>query len=227
MIAFACKQCGKRFERPDHLAGTLVFCGCGTGTHVPWESTLPAEPGAVPTADGPKPRWVETGAVPEPQPPRVLPRNPDNCFNHPDTPKIQACAGCKEPFCAACLVGFQGELVCGPCKNFRLRKLQEPPRLSVLALLATLFSVGAGAVWPFVVLAAAGLEAKAPAIIALGAFGLIPQLVALLMAAWAMRAVETDGRVSGRSWAITGLVSVLVSSALIVLVSLLVLQAAG
>src|SRR5262249_4493976 len=42
MIHFACKTCGKLFERPDAAAGTLVFCDCGTGNRVPWESTATA-----------------------------------------------------------------------------------------------------------------------------------------------------------------------------------------
>src|SRR6516164_6467007 len=57
MIWFACKQCGKRHGRGEHLAGTLVFCECGHGNRVPWSSTIP-EP------------------APEPPPPREPRRRP-------------------------------------------------------------------------------------------------------------------------------------------------------
>ena len=96
-------------------------------------------------------------------------------------PRTQACADCKEPFCAGCLVAFQGQSICGPCKNFRLRRLQRPARVSVLAILAPLLSLGAGGFWLFVLLAAAGSKAQPPAIITLGAIGLVPQLAALAM----------------------------------------------
>ena len=69
MIFFACKQCGKRFERPNQAAGTLLFCPCGAGTHVPWESTLPAE--EVPLVNRPGANWAETSER-EHLPPRVL-----------------------------------------------------------------------------------------------------------------------------------------------------------
>src|SRR5262249_16114600 len=48
MIWFSCKQCGKVHGRAENSAGTLVFCDCGQGNTVPWESTAaePEEPGA-------------------------------------------------------------------------------------------------------------------------------------------------------------------------------------
>ncbi len=229
MIAFVCKQCGKRFERPGHLAGTLVFCPCGAGTHVPWESTLPPAEAPVPVVDVPRPRWVELekGAEPEHAPPLVLPRNAANCLNHTDTPRAELCMDCKEPLCSLCLVRFQGAALCGPCKNYRLRAYQRPPHVSVTAVLAALLSLGAGAVWPFVMLMAAGMQAEVPVVIAVAVVGLAPQLGALLMAALAMRSVEAGGRITGRSWAITAMVGVLVSSAVTVLLALLMIQVRG
>ena len=43
MIWFACKQCGKTHGRPDSAIGATIFCDCGCGLLVPWESTA-AEP---------------------------------------------------------------------------------------------------------------------------------------------------------------------------------------
>ena len=47
MIWFTCKKCGKTHNRPDTAAGTMIFCACGNGNTVPWESTAsePATPG--------------------------------------------------------------------------------------------------------------------------------------------------------------------------------------
>ena len=44
MIWFVCKKCGKTHGRTDPTAGTMVFCECGHGNTVPWESTAEAPP---------------------------------------------------------------------------------------------------------------------------------------------------------------------------------------
>ena len=54
MIWFSCKQCGKTHGRPETAAGATIFCDCGTGLVVPWESTA-AEPAAVPAELAPPP----------------------------------------------------------------------------------------------------------------------------------------------------------------------------
>ena len=43
MIWFTCRQCGKRHVRPEAECGTLVFCECGQGNRVPWQSTVAEE----------------------------------------------------------------------------------------------------------------------------------------------------------------------------------------
>lgn len=217
-IFFACKQCGKRFERPGPASGTLVFCVCGAGTLVPWESTLPPEETAA--GDVASLGWAEAQSQAESQPSP----DPARCFNHADTPRSHLCAACGEAFCGGCVVVFEGETLCGACKNFRLRARQRPPRLSVLSILAALLSLATGSVWLFVLLGALGSQARAPAVITLGVIGMVPQLAALLMAAWALRAVESDNQLSGRDWAITGLIGVLVSSVATGQMVLLVLQ---
>lgn len=63
MIWFSCK-CGKVHGRPDNSAGTLVFCTCGQGLTVPWESTAPEPEPTVP---------VITSAIPQPPPLRLDP----------------------------------------------------------------------------------------------------------------------------------------------------------
>lgn len=57
MIWFTCKKCGKAHGRSEASAGTMVFCDCGHGNTVPWESTT-AEPAAAPVV-------VEAPKVPD------------------------------------------------------------------------------------------------------------------------------------------------------------------
>jgi hypothetical protein len=72
MIWFTCKHCGKRHNRPDSQAGSMLFCDCGTGVRVPWSSSaapdaaLDAEPVPIPIPAAPP----VPPARPVPQPPR-------------------------------------------------------------------------------------------------------------------------------------------------------------
>ncbi len=50
MIHFTCSQCGKSHVRPETSAGTMVFCTCGQGNRVPWESTAESSPPPPPEA---------------------------------------------------------------------------------------------------------------------------------------------------------------------------------
>ena len=53
MIWFPCKKCGKTHGRPENSAGTMIFCACGHGNTVPWESTA-AEPASPPVMEAPR-----------------------------------------------------------------------------------------------------------------------------------------------------------------------------
>src|SRR4051812_28695655 len=102
MIWFACKQCGKVHGRPEASAGATVFCDCGQGNLVPWESTA-AEPESAPVADAPAlpalqpltfeapPRPSDPGDEPRPRRARER-RDPEFCFNHQRVPKVGTCA---------------------------------------------------------------------------------------------------------------------------------------
>jgi hypothetical protein len=48
------------------------------------------------------------------------------CRTHPAIKALEACAGCRESFCDACLVEFLGLRYCGPCRNAALVELQTP-----------------------------------------------------------------------------------------------------
>jgi hypothetical protein len=61
MIWFTCKKCSKKHGRPDNLVGTMIFCDCGQGNTVPWQSTTapdetPPEPPRRPAPPPPAPR---------------------------------------------------------------------------------------------------------------------------------------------------------------------------
>lgn len=232
MIAFACKQCGARFDRPDEAAGSLIFCACGAGTRVPFESTLPPSPTpALPPRverpvgvpyDRPLPRW---GEEPSAQP--RGPRDRNYCFNHPSVRIEHTCADCGETFCGGCVVAFQEGTRCGPCKNFKIRATQRPASVSVMAILAPLLALGAGLLWLFVMLMVAGAQAGAAAIAGTAIIGLFPQLIAFTLAGLALMKVESENKVSGRDFAITGMVSAVACSTLILLLMFLVMQVAG
>src|SRR5262249_25502525 len=150
MIWFSCKQCGKTHGRPATAVGLMVFCECGQGNVVPWESTAAEPPVAeVPTKeDLPEgaPMKFDVEEMPVwPEPPRrkppplptrarriVKPRDPKVCLNHDSTPTQEACSDCGEGFCQDCLVYLQGKPLCGPCKNLRIRALHKPAPTSQL-----------------------------------------------------------------------------------------------
>lgn len=241
MIAFACKQCGQRFERPEQSCGTLVFCGCGAGTRVPFESTLPPSAQPVnlpprvnpanlpPRVDRPLPRWGEEEPG-YPQERRYFqpgPRDRNFCLNHTAAPTEHTCADCGEPFCSACVVTFQGAVRCGPCKNFRVRSAQRPASVSVMAILAPIIALGAGVLWLFVMPMVAGINQNSPAIASAAIVGLFPQLIAFTIGALALMKVESEAKVSGRDMAITGMVAAGVSSVLILLLMLVFMQVMG
>lgn len=234
MIAFSCRQCGKRFDRPDNAAGTLVFCDCGTSNSVPFESTLaPLPEGAAPPARVPSipalvPRWEQTGASSqewEPRPQASWPSapsfNPAYCLNHPTTPKQLECADCRLPFCGDCAVTLQGAGLCGPCKNHRLRTLQQGARVSIMAIFSPVIALLAGGLWSFVMLAAIGNQAEKSTLQMLGALGLLPQVIALTLGALSLHSIETDRTVGGREWAMTGLVAAVVSGTLMAVLGFL------
>jgi hypothetical protein len=213
MIWFTCGQCGKAHGRPEGSVGSMIFCECGQGNVVPWESTTVA-PEAAPPVAMPAP-------VPAPQRsdlPEILPRvrrragprrpNPAYCLNHDSIASQHKCADCGEAFCDDCVLTVQGALLCGPCKNFRVRRLLRPPRLSGFALASVLIALVSG---PFCLLLAL------TGIAWLTLLALLPQLVALVLGALALRTTETDTQRSGRSLAITGMVSAAVAGVLMLL----------
>lgn len=56
MIWFSCNKCGKTHGRGENSAGTMIFCDCGSGLTVPWDSTAmpPATTASAPPVAAPK-----------------------------------------------------------------------------------------------------------------------------------------------------------------------------
>ena len=274
MIWFACKQCGKTHNRPESSSGSMVFCDCGNGMTVPWESTMepPANapqqeevPSALPVnvppafdvpsfqpipvgeervPPPPRPQnpspppipYQDPGRQPPPQQqgyppphghpppergrrarrPRVAPKDPNYCLNHQKIRFEKVCADCQEKFCNHCVVQFRGAILCGPCKNRRLQKVQDPPKVSGMAIGALIVGLALSptglCMLPF------GNSGEAIPIM-LGA--VILQLGALLFGGLALYKTETDAQVGGKSFAITAMltagVSAIVTTALAML----------
>jgi hypothetical protein len=221
MIWFACSQCGKALSRPDSSAGAFVFCTCGQGNVVPWESTMAAPPEAPAPPQPPplRPVAVDEEKIPvvrQAAPPmlydldeaRARPgapvpaRNSTKCFNHQDRPISAPCEDCKEGFCADCLLRFQGHTLCGPCKNFRLRTKTKANTLSSKALIAVLLAMGSGpgvaCLWP---LGATGV------VLVLCMLAILAQLAAVVLGGLALRETELNPRLGGRSLAITSMLT--------------------
>jgi hypothetical protein len=213
MIWFSCKQCGKVQGRPENSAGTLIFCDCGQGNTVPWESTaaepeapLPMAVPAMPAGPKLEPLSFDPGTSPPPLPPPELqsrPRrrpqrykpDPNFCLNHEGVRSQKTCVACEEAFCNDCVVAFQGSMYCGPCKNYHLRVLQRPPRVSGLALSSLLLALFT-APW---VLGLVGTGSFILCLLALMACGL-----ALTLGILGLRVIERT-KIGGRAWAINGI----------------------
>jgi hypothetical protein len=228
MIWFACKQCNKVFNRPAEQAGTLVFCACGAANRVPWESTVaapesPAEPGgaALPREEQPlrmspldeDDDWLRRRTQDRRRPRReVVHPDPAYCFNHSEIASQQTCADCGVGFCTACVISLQGQTLCGPCKNFRLRSLQRPSQVSALAIVALALGLVAAPMGLFC-FSSMMMAGKVPV---LGYMGTLFPLLTLVMGFLALKQIESNPRLGGRALAITAVLISLVAAYLTV-----------
>lgn len=175
---------------------------------VPLPEALPASTPAPPRpAPGPLPLAGKRPAL-------VGKVNPNFCFSHDELPREQSCAVCKLPFCQACVVSVQGELLCGPCKNFRLASLSRPPRVLPAATVALVVALVVAPVSFVLSLVAVGLalgEGYFGAPVVLVGVSLIGPALGLLMALRALRQLEARADVGGRARACSGLCVALVA----------------
>ena len=137
MIWFTCKNAARNTAGRTTSSGTLVFCECGQGNTVPWQSTTsppeappeppPAAPAEAATVRRPRPAAI-AAPVRRPREGDLLRRRkakvfrrrrPGFCLNHDDIATDKTCAECKESFCPNCVVELQGKDV--------VRAVQELP----------------------------------------------------------------------------------------------------
>jgi hypothetical protein len=233
MIWFSCGKCGKTHGRPETSIGSLVFCECGQGNRVPWESTA-AEPPPAPlpmaTAGTPQVPTLAPITFDAPASGSAPPvsdggrrrrgaserRDSNFCFNHSSTPKSAACEDCGESFCASCLVTLEGASLCGPCKNFRVRTLELPPSSSATATFSLVIALLTGSILGFCLLPWGG----APGIAILSLLTLLPQMLALGLGMRALYLCEQEPRFGGQALAITGVATAGLCIALTLLLNL-------
>jgi hypothetical protein len=229
MIWFACKKCSKVHGRPENSSGAMIFCDCGQNLMVPWESTakeppmpdpveLPLAPtleplmfpttssnGPAATLDRPSSRNRESERPSRGRRRRKHVVDPNICFNHERTPSKTVCRDCGLGFCDQCLVEFEGASLCGPCKNFRIRLVQQPqetPGLAVLALLGALLTTPF-----FFCLLPLGKQNAMPM---LALIAILPEIGAMLAAVVVLSRLGKSGKTGGRSLAFATIVASLV-----------------
>ncbi len=211
MIWFACRQCGKVLGRADGSAGALVFCDCGQGLRVPWESAAPPPPIEEASTKAPEQSAEPIRfdrATPPPLPPSkrrsrkapMAPIDPNTCFNHALSDKADVCTECGLSFCARCLTTFEKNTYCAPCKNYRTRILQRRPDSSKLALLSFLIALAAGPAMFLLIPFATSSHARNFMLLAL-----MPPALALAAGILALRWIRGGENRIGQHLAVSGM----------------------
>jgi hypothetical protein len=132
--------------------------------------------------------------------------NPKFCLNHDESASEHTCAQCHLPFCSKCVLTLQGETLCGPCKNFKVRGMQRPSRVSALATVAAVVAMVSGPVSFCLTMLGAGTQSQGGGVgaVLFSIVGLLPPVGALALSLWALNDIESKPRTSGRALAMTG-----------------------
>jgi hypothetical protein len=246
MIWFACRQCGKIHGRPENAVGTVVFCDCGQGNHVPWESTAapPVEtPAALPQAEPvPVPRVpVPRGAVPlDPTPlPELQPvggRRGARVLHggtHHDGPEPRERRGPRrDPDFCFNHQGFASEVTCDDCQErfckqcvveLQGKTLCGPcknHRVRMLLKPARTSGLAIAAVLTAMVAGLFGMCLLTAGMVAdnavLPLLALTPQVVACGLGVLAIYFTATRPRLTGQAMAITAVVTSVVAGLVVV-----------
>jgi hypothetical protein len=173
----------------------------------PRRSEIPRSvPRSLPRDDTPPP-------PPAPAPRKIyVPKRirPEFCLHHDETPSTATCDACRQRFCAACVVTLQGQTLCSPCKNFRLRGLGKPARATPMAILALVVALAGGPVTFCLGMSAFSAHVASPdgsvgLTIVLGMIGLALPAGGMALAIVALRQIESSPHAGGRELALTGL----------------------
>jgi hypothetical protein len=133
--------------------------------------------------------------------------HPNFCLNHDEFASETVCADCKLPFCKLCVVSIGGQSLCGPCKNFRIAALGRSVRVLPLAVVSLVVALVSGPVTLILSLVAMGLhvgEGETPSAVALSLFAALMPAGALVVSCLALRKIESEPHVGGRSLAASG-----------------------
>ena len=230
MITVTCKQCGKQHSRPNSQGGAMIFCDCGNGVRVPFSSSLDPEvpdfpevlPLRFPASSPPIPPPDQTELAPVPveeaPPNEPLPsRHPDRryrkvdptcCWHHEETASAERCGACQLPFCAHCLVHLNKQVLCGPCKNFRIAQVGQPTRTLPLAITALVASLVVGPAAFVLSQFSVGLQANEGATLASALLAMLAMLLpgmTLAASLVALLRLEAQSLLAGRAMATSGL----------------------
>jgi hypothetical protein len=250
MIWFTCKQCGKTHSRPESSAGTLVFCSCGNGNTVPWESSA-APPAAAPvSAPMPMPKGPDLGpiqfepvTIPTPptsasgKPASTYPTTPSRDDDYDDRPYRRGRTEKRDPdfcfnhqrrpkteICAECEQSF-----CADCLvKFQGKTLCGPCKNfeSRRTELPPVASTTATACLMITLLAGPMMlclliwTPGTPMRIA-SLLSLLPQLLALGLGIWALRDAERERKGGGQWVAVTGVTTAALTCLMVVLLNLM------
>lgn len=231
VIWFNCKQCNKTHGRPESAVGSMVFCECGQGNMVPWESSVP-EPGPLevveplpvvpalaplkfevdppPARESPRARDADQSSersAGRPPLSRPAPRRRAKPKRDPNFCFNHDSIPTHEP-CADCKEGF-----CSDCLVVVQGKSLCGPckNFRSRALHQPLPTSQLAMVSMLLALVAAPLVFFFYAMGTsfgthkLGLVALLPQLAAVFLGCLALRAIEKDPKIGGQALALTGI----------------------
>src|SRR5262245_59028721 len=131
------------------------------------------------------------------------------CLNHDAIPPEHVCSACGEAFCSACVVSFQGQVLCGPCKNFRIQRRDRRPRLSrwaIASLIVALVSMPVAFGLSYLELFAyLNGQATGSTLVLLSLLGVPLPVVGLILGKRALRQIDSGPPQYGRGAVMTAL----------------------
>ena len=147
-------------------------------------------------------------------------------LNHDELPTEHTCgshAGCRSA--RKCVVELQGEMLCGPCKNFKMRGMQRPSSVTTLSTVSVVGAVVAGPISFCLSIIGVGMLAQGAGAGAVffGVIGLLLPLGVLVLSFWALKEIESKPRTGGRMLALTGAASGLIGTLWCVTVTLIMI----
>jgi hypothetical protein len=147
---------------------------------------------------------------------------PGFCFNHDDVATDKTCADCKEYFCPNCVVEMQDAVLCGPCKNFRIRGMHRPGRVPPMAVVALIVGLVSGPVTFCLTMAGIGQQGAPVWALLLSVVAVVLPFGGLVVSWLALREIETKPNLRGRGLAMTGATTSLVGALWCVTVAFMV-----